>query len=75
MYSYSIVTNRFINTLYSYRLGALGWVVIPGLDGNLGLYDQREGNLTDLFVFTSYSALKWVQRNIANFGGDPNQVN
>lgn len=46
----------------NYRLGALGWLVTPKtLNGNLGLLDQRE-------------ALKFVQRNIKNFGGDPNQV-
>ena len=52
-----------------YRTGALGFMAHPeltkeskdGHSGNYGLLDQ---------IF----ALKWVQRNIANFGGDPSKV-
>ncbi len=52
-----------------YRTGALGFMAHPeltkesanGHSGNYGLLDQ-------------IYALKWVQRNIANFGGDPSQV-
>jgi para-nitrobenzyl esterase len=51
----------------NYRLGSLGWLAVPALDseghlfGNYGLLDQQ-------------FALKWVQRNIAQFGGDKNNV-
>ena len=52
-----------------YRTGALGFMAHPelskedpeGHSGNYGLLDQ---------IF----ALKWVQRNITNFGGDPSNV-
>ncbi|GAB3341551.1 carboxylesterase family protein [Larkinella ripae] len=53
----------------NYRLGALGYLAHPALaaesrhqsTGNYGLLDQ-------------IAALKWVQRNIAQFGGNPAQV-
>jgi para-nitrobenzyl esterase len=53
----------------NYRLGVLGYMAHPalsaespdGVSGNWGLLDQIE-------------ALRWVQRNIAAFGGDPANV-
>jgi para-nitrobenzyl esterase len=51
----------------NYRLGLLGWLANPALDaeghpfGNYGLLDQQ-------------FALKWVQQNIAGFGGDKTNV-
>ena len=53
----------------NYRLGPLGFLAHPrlsgrsqtGTSGNYGLLDQIE-------------ALKWVRRNIAAFGGNPDQV-
>ena len=47
-----------------YRLGLLGFLAVENstdLTGNLGLKDQQE-------------AMRWVQRNIAFFGGDPEKV-
>jgi para-nitrobenzyl esterase len=52
----------------SYRVGALGFLATPALSresghgsGNYGLLDQIAG-------------LEWIQRNIAEFGGDPSKV-
>ncbi|MER5757073.1 carboxylesterase family protein [Streptomyces sp. NPDC002088] len=54
---------------FNYRLGALGFLATPELNaesrhdvsGNYGLLDQ-------------IAALKWVRRNIAEFGGDPRRI-
>jgi len=53
----------------NYRIGPLGWLALPelsaespdGVSGNYGLLDQIE-------------SLRWVQKNIASFGGDPGNV-
>jgi carboxylesterase type B len=56
-----------IGVSFNYRLGVLGFLGHPGLtaeageSGNYGFMDQQ-------------AALRWIQRNIAAFGGDPRQV-
>jgi len=45
----------------NYRLGALGYLFIPGVTANVGQLDQ-------------ILALEWVRDNIHLFGGDPNNV-
>ena len=51
----------------NYRLSLLGWFAHPALDA--------EGHLfADYGTLDQQLAMKWVQRNIAKFGGDKNNV-
>ena len=62
-----VSTGEVIVVTINYRLGALGFLdlsgAVPdgGFDGNLALKDVL-------------LALRWVQRNVASFGGDPDRV-
>jgi len=51
----------FVN--FNFRLGIFGWITLKdsNISSNLGLLDQQ-------------AALRWVQGNIAAFGGDPTRV-
>ncbi|MGB3928084.1 MAG: carboxylesterase family protein [Sphingobium sp.] len=64
----SLARKGAIYVAVAYRLGALGFLAHPGLtaegaghSGNYGLKDQ-------------IAALRWIQRNIRAFGGDPGNV-
>ena len=65
----TLAENGVIVVTTNYRVGALGFLAHPQLDcespynasGNYGILDQQ-------------AALKWVQDNIAVFGGDPSRV-
>ena len=56
-----------IGVTLNYRLGPLGFAVLPelkeeaGYTGNYGLFDQM-------------TAISWVKHNIAAFGGDPENI-
>ncbi|KAF7996985.1 hypothetical protein HCN44_005262 [Aphidius gifuensis] len=58
-----LIADNVLVVSINYRLGALGFLSLDtdGATGNMGLKDQ-------------VLALKWVQKNIKNFGGDPNKV-
>jgi para-nitrobenzyl esterase len=53
-----------------YRLGALGWFAHPALTKEAG----PGAPLANYGLMDQIAALKWVQRNIRVFGGDPGQV-
>jgi para-nitrobenzyl esterase len=65
--SFLIDANRMIVVTINYRLGVFGFLAHPALtqeagqSGNYGFMDQQ-------------AALRWVQRNIGAFGGDPRRV-
>lgn len=48
---------------FNYRVSIMGFLTskVAGLQGNIGLWDQN-------------AVLRWVRRNIAQFGGDPQEV-
>ncbi|XP_044740780.1 juvenile hormone esterase-like [Chrysoperla carnea] len=60
-----LVHENIVLVKIQYRLNVLGFLSLTddegGVSGNAGLKDQ-------------VMALKWVQKNIENFGGDPNRV-
>ncbi len=64
-----LVKQGVVVVTLNYRLGALGFLAHPALSedsannvsGNYGILDQQK-------------ALRWVQNNIARFGGDPDNV-
>lgn len=65
----ALAAHGVVVVTFNYRLGALGFLAHPllsaespeNISGNYGLLDQ-------------VAALKWVQRNIDKFGGDPAKV-
>lgn len=61
--------NHVILVTINYRLGLLGSMVSPSLDGRDD--NERSGNY---HLRDQQEALRWVQRNAAAFGGDPNAV-
>jgi len=55
---------------FNYRLGELGFFAHPALASE-HMADEATGNFG---LLDQIAALKWVQKNIATFGGDPGNV-
>lgn len=68
----SALTKRgVIVVTINYRLGLLGWFRHPSLRGEDATLADQSGNYGTLDII---EALHWVQNNIANFGGDADNV-
>lgn len=68
-YGYALNKNGVILVNFNYRLGRLGFFAHPALSAELP--NEFKGNYGYL---DQIAALKWVQKNIEEFGGDPSNV-
>lgn len=65
----SLAKKGLVVVTYNYRLGMFGFLAHPELTRESGKNASGNYGLMDLAA-----ALRWVQKNIAAFGGDPNRV-
>jgi para-nitrobenzyl esterase len=72
LYDYSTLVNRHnvIVVTINYRLGAFGWFTHPAVQGNQTGIDKTS-NFGTLDII---QALKWVNKNIKLFGGNPDNI-
>jgi len=57
----TLARQNVVVVTFNHRIGVEGYAYLPGVPANRGLLDQ-------------VAALRWVQENIATFGGDPDLV-
>jgi para-nitrobenzyl esterase len=69
-----VAANDIVVVTINYRLGALGWLVEPGLIAAASSFFQNAGDSGNYGLMDQQFALQWVKRNIADFGGDPGNV-
>lgn len=60
-------TQGVIGVTINYRLGPMGFACLPELK-------EEAGHTGNYALFDQLAALQWVHRNIAAFGGDPENV-
>lgn len=65
----NLAASGVVRVNLAYRLGALGFLAHPELTQESGYGGSGNYGLMDLVA-----GLQWVQRNIAEFGGDPDNV-
>src|SRR6266508_309189 len=64
-----LVSKGAVVVTTNYRIGMLGFLAHPALTG-----ESPEHASGDYGLMDQQAALAWVQRNIAHFGGDPDNV-
>jgi para-nitrobenzyl esterase len=72
--SVMVAENNIIVVTINYRLGALGWLVEPGLLAQTPSFFENVGDAGNYGLMDQQFAMQWVQRNIAGFGGDAKKV-
>ena len=72
LYNFSTMVNKHdvIVITINYRLGAFGWFTHPAIQNNHNGLDKTS-NFGTLDII---QALKWVNKNIELFGGDPDNI-
>ena len=65
----ALVQNGVIVVTINYRLGYLGFLANPALDG-----ESAGGGSGDYGLMDQQAALRWVKANAKQFGGDPDRI-
>lgn len=65
----SMVKRGVVSVFINYRVGVFGWMSHPALSS-----ESVNGVSGNYAILDQVAALKWVQQNIAQFGGDPDRV-
>lgn len=65
----ALASKGIVVVTFNYRIGALGFLATPELSRESG--HKASGNFG---LLDDIAMLRWVQQNIAAFGGDPNRV-
>lgn len=69
-FSALVASQNVVVVTVNYRLGALGWFTHPAIQGSqAGLDKTSNFGLLDII-----QALKWVNKNISKFGGNPDNI-
>ncbi|WP_349826574.1 carboxylesterase/lipase family protein [Brevibacterium litoralis] len=68
-----------VHVAMNYRIGALGFLDVSSLpaprgDGGAFTGDTQPGFESNVGLYDQIAALRWVRENIAEFGGDPENV-
>ncbi|WP_155956444.1 carboxylesterase family protein [Rhizobium sp. CF080] len=69
LYAAQLAAKGVVVVSVQYRLGALGWLSLPEM-----AKENANGPKGNFGVLDLVDALKWIEKNIAAFGGDPATV-